>query len=312
MTGGPSSAGGNAKQYRPPPLFTILAFRATRDWINFASRCGPGGPRKHGASQMKFQTCLLGLAALGASAGAMADTVYSTGFQGGVGAEWSISTFGGGVGLDVAPADANRLFLGRNDGVNLGFSNDVVKLDLSGLAAHDKVTVTFDVYVINSWDGNGPLGNFCCGPDMFGVSLADVTPGSATGMLTTFANIDASERPEVGATGALQSYPQPFPNLPGAAAFSGAFEVGTLGYDFFGGGAGDDDSVYRISLTFDHTASNLALSFFGTGLQDLGDESWGLDNVSVSLSGPAPVPLPAPALLLGSALLGLGALRRRG
>ncbi|MGE0859779.1 MAG: hypothetical protein AB7I01_11025 [Gammaproteobacteria bacterium] len=261
---------------------------------------------------MKFQTCLLGLAALGASATAVADTAYSTDFQGGVGAEWSISTFGG-LGLDVAPADANRLFLGRNDGVNLGFSNDVVTLNLGGLAAHDKVTVSFDVYVINSWDGNGPLGNFCCGPDMFGVSLADVTPGSATGLLTTFSNINASERPEVGATGALQSYPQPFPNLPGSPAFSGALEVGTLGYDFFldGGGPGDDDSVYRISLTFDHTDSNLSLSFFGVGLQELTDESWGLDNVSVSLSAPAPVPLPAPALLLGSALLGLGALRRR-
>lgn len=261
---------------------------------------------------MKFQSCLLGLAALGASAAAAADTAYSTDFQSGVGAEWSISTFGGGLGLDVAPADANRKFLGRNDGVNLGFSNDVVTLNLAGLAAHDKVTISFDVYVINSWDGNGPLGNFDFGPDMFGVSLADVTPGSATGLLTTFSNIDASERPEVGATGALQSYPQPFPALPGSPAFSGALEKGTLGYDFFGGGVGDDDSVYRITLTFDHTASNLSLSFFGLGLQDLSDESWGLDNVSVSLAGPAPIPLPAPALLLGSALLGLGALRRRG
>lgn len=260
---------------------------------------------------MKFSHCLLGAAALGASVAASADTVYSNDFQTGVGAEWSISTFGGGLGRDNAPADANRLFLGRNDGVNLGFTNDVVNLNLTGLAAHDKVTVTFDVYVINSWDGNGPLGNFCCGPDMFGVSLADVTPGSATGLLTTFSNINANERTDGVQTGALQSYPQPFPNLLGSPAFSGAFEVGTLGYDFFGGGAGDDDSVYRISLTFDHTASSLALSFFGVGLQELTDESWGLDNVSVSLSAPAPIPLPAPALLLGSAVLGLGALRRR-
>ena len=72
---------------------------------------------------------------------------------------------------------------------------------------------------------------------------------------------------------------------------------------------GDDDSVYHISLTFDHTVSGLELSFFGLGLQELEDESWGLDNVTVSTT--APVPLPAPALLLGASLLGLARMRRR-
>ena len=67
--------------------------------------------------------------------------------------------------------------------------------------------------------------------------------------------------------------------------------------------------MYRITLSFDHTASSLELSFFGLGLQDLGDESWGLDNVTVSAT--APVPLPAPALLLGASLLGLAGARRK-
>lgn len=254
---------------------------------------------------------LLSAALIGASTAASATTVYTADFQAGFGAEWS-TNFGGGLALDQAPADANRVFLGRNDGLpTLGFSNDIVKLSLGSLGAHNKVSVSFDVYVINSWDGNGELGNFCCGPDLFGVSLANVTPGSASGLLTTFSNIDQSERPEVGASGALQSYPNAFPNLPGSPAFSGAAEVGTLGFDFFGGGVGDDDSVYRITLNFDHSAASLELSFFGLGLQDIDDESWGLDNVTVSTT--APVPLPAPALLLGASLLGLlGARRKRG
>ena len=231
---------------------------------------------------MLIKHCLLGAAICVASAAASATTIYTADFQSNIGAEWS-TNFGGGLALDNVPADLSRRFLGRNDGAaTLGFSNDIVKLSLGSLGAHNKVTVSFDVYVINSWDGNGPLGNFCCGPDLFGVSLANVTPGSASGLLTSFSNIDASEFPEVGVTGALQSYPNAFPSLPGSPAFSGAAEVGTLGYDFFGGGVGDDDSVYHITLTFDHTASNLALSFFGLGLQDISDESWGLDNVSVS------------------------------
>lgn len=244
---------------------------------------------------------LLGAALIGASAAASATTVYTADFQTSIGAEWS-TNFGGGLALDQAPADANRRFLGRNDGApKLGFSNDVVKLSLGALGAHNKVSVSFDVYVINSWDGNGALGNGCCGPDLFGVSLANVTPGSASGLLTTFSNLDKAG----GATGFLQSYPNAFPNLPGSPAFSGAAEIGTLGYDHI------SDSVYHITLNFDHTASSLELSFFGLNLQEIGDESWGLDNVTVSTT--APVPLPAPALLLGASLLGLlGARRKRG
>ena len=150
---------------------------------------------------MQVRHLLLGASLLGASVAASAGTVYTADFQGSIGGEWSTNN-GAGLGADHAPADTNRLFLGLNDGnPTLGFSNDIVKLSLGGLGTHTKVSVSFDVYVINSWDGNGPLGNFCCGPDMFGVSLANVTPGSASGLLTTFSNIDQSERPEVGSSG---------------------------------------------------------------------------------------------------------------
>ena len=74
--------------------------------------------------------------------------------------------------------------------------------------------------------------NFCCGPDLFGVSLANVTPGSASGLLTTFSNLDADDRSDIPVSGVLQSYPSAYPNLPGSPPFSGAAEVGTLGYNF--------------------------------------------------------------------------------
>ena len=63
----------------------------------------------------------------------------------------------------------------------------------------------------------------------------------------------------------------------------GASEVNTLGYggflDFPGG-----DSVYHLSFRFEHSGSSLVVDFTGgPGLTSVGDESWGLDNVQVTL-----------------------------
>jgi hypothetical protein len=53
--------------------------------------------------------------------------------------------------------------------------------------------------------------------------------------------------------------------------------VNTLGYS--------TDSVYHLSFTFSHSASTLQLNFSGTGLEDIFNESWGLDNVEVAVDG---------------------------
>ena len=52
----------------------------------------------------------------------------------------------------------------------------------------------------------------------------------------------------------------------------------------------------------------IAFDFSGAGLQGLGDESWGLDNVRVSLLGaqaPTAVPVPAVLPLLGVGFIGM-------
>jgi hypothetical protein len=67
------------------------------------------------------------------------------------------------------------------------------------------------------------------------------------------------------------------------------------------------DTYYDLTLTFPHSATSLALVFSYSGLQDLNDESWGLDNVTVQTNGttePPPPGVPAPAALW---LLCLGA-----
>lgn len=84
---------------------------------------------------------------------------------------------------------------------------------------------------------------------------------------------------------------------------TGAVEINTLGYD---AGTGRDpmDAVYRISVTFPHTASSLVLSFdadvVGINLSPFADETWGIDNFELTL-----VPEPSPTWLFAFALTGL-------
>jgi len=182
------------------------------------------------------------------------NAVYSNDFQGAVGPAWSNLT------TDVTPS--GKRFLGQ-------FGNTAVILTLGSLPPHSEVTISFDLYVIHSWDGNdtssgtdregntGPLG-----PDIWDLSI----PGGPTLLHTTFSNQSGSSK--------RQAYPDPYP--PGDnAGFTAADENNTLGYnDYYG------DSVYRLSFTFSHSASSLALSFSASGLQKaLSDESWGIDNV---------------------------------
>jgi Ca2+-binding RTX toxin-like protein len=140
-----------------------------------------------------------------------------------------------------------RNFLGE-------FGNDTVSLTLNN-QANTTVTLEFDLFILKTWDGS-----YGGGPDIFTLSI----DGGQTLLNTTFSNV-----------GNEQAYPGTF----GSATYpgrTGAVENNTLGYTYYG------DSVYRISSTFQAPSSNLIINFAGSGLQDIGDESWGLDNVKVT------------------------------
>ncbi len=208
--------------------------------------------------------------------------VYFNDFEGAPpGAEWSSSATDVTPGTVAHPSD---MFLGQ-------FGNETVTLTLDHLPAHTHVVLSFDVYVIRSWDGNAEGG--APGPDQWRITAG------ALDFNTTFSNW----------LGAYQSFPDPYID-PGQHGDypprTGAAEIDTLGYQFYYEGQWlDQDSVYHLSYQFDHSASALMCSFTASGLQTLDDESWGLDNVTVE------VPEPATLSLLAFAGLAM-ALRRKG
>ncbi|MBI3949247.1 MAG: HYR domain-containing protein [Acidobacteria bacterium] len=190
--------------------------------------------------------------------------MYRNDFEGVVGPEWSNRS------TDVTPRGRRR-FLGQ-------FNNGTVSLMLSHLQPHRVVTVSFDLFLIRSWDGNA-FNAFGVGPDVWDLTVE----GAPTTLLhTTFSNVDFIPGLD------RQAYPGPFPGG-NFRARTGAAENNTLGYTFFFGppffpinyGIRQVDSVYRLSFTFFHSASSLKFNFSASGLQPIGDESWGLDNVVV-------------------------------
>ncbi len=151
-------------------------------------------------------------------------------------------------------ADGSRGFLGQ-------FGNGTVSLPIAGIPSHTEVTISFDLYLLNSWDGNGGAG-----PDLISVS-AD----GASLLLATFSNVTN------GSDNGFQSFPGTYPG-PSYVARTGATEAGTLGGTFYGG------SAYEFTYTFPHTASTLQFDFSASGLEDIGNESWGWTTSSSPLN----------------------------
>lgn len=167
--------------------------------------------------------------------------IYVSNFEEASDPNWSTNE------TEISPI-GQRHFLGR-------FSNESVELSLANLPSHSTLTVSFDLFVLDSWDGNDSI----YGPDFFLLSI----DGDEV-VRTTFSN-----------TGSRQAYPD---DVGGDhAGATGAREQSTLGYDYYG------NSVYRIVRTVPHTKDSVAVTFAASNLQSLGDESWGLGKVLVKL-----------------------------
>ena len=219
---------------------------------------------------------------------AFAGEVYFNDFNGPVGAtypEWTCgytnsantaNTIAGGSGscgvTNVDSPNMKQRFLGEFGGPlilkvppynpqHFVRVDETLGLTLNHLKLHSKLTVSFDLYVLKSWDGNNP--NY--GPDRWSLSVAN----GPRLLDTTFSNNFKKGAYDLS----LQNYP-----IPDSFPQSSAARVNTLGYTFYG------DSIYHLTFTFSHTSRTVILNFSSSLFEGKGnvDESWGLDNVRIS------------------------------
>lgn len=212
-----------------------------------------------------FPGILSAFVAIGA-AQAQVHTLYQNNFETGqLGHEWT-----GNTSLDNQYQRYFTQFNGR-------YTNDRINLTLNsapdpGQGKHNVYYVNFDLYIIDSWDGNSNS----YGPDTF-----KVTVGNTTLLQTTFCN---------------QNTNQSFPRRPDMGPFQMGFNQSW------------NDSIYRnIGLQFvAPQGTPFTITFAGVNLQAKSDESWGIDNIRVRYEA-----VPAPGAAATLALGGLLATRRR-
>ena len=230
------------------------------------------------------------LAAASASqAGTQTISIYEDQDSSSLGAGFSAPYGGvfvdGTQGYGALPASGGKSF-----GTNLlRMGNGTLNYTLTGLQAHTSVNVDWLLAAIDSLDGDD---NYY-GPDQITVSI----DGSQifTGNYRNCYN-----------SGAGQSAPTSN-RISGPTSLFNTADTNPCFYD----------SAYDMSLLPDfqniaHTGSSLLLSFVVSGLQGTGDESYGIDALSVTLNGTADeVPEPAMLGLFGLGAIGLGMARRR-
>ena len=172
---------------------------------------------------------------------------YTNGFE---------QSFPGQIGIqgyNQSVAPRGQTFLGE-------YGNQTVPLTVGCLPEHNSLLISFDLYVIRSWDGNATIS----GPDHWKLELQ----GRATPLMdTTFSNWSWSR----------QAYPGSFST--GDYSYqTGAAALLELGYYYE---VYPKDAIYHIIMTVPHTGELATFNFSASGLAALTDESWGLDNVSV-------------------------------
>jgi len=224
------------------------------------------------------------------SASAAPIQVFETNFNGALAPEISPGTatltdVQGYAGLGPAGNQFGEFFLRSATG-------NTVTLSLTGLPAHDTITLQLLFAAIDSLDGTGtfPSGDFF-----------KIVFDGATLFSESFANALPSQ---------IQSYVPP----------AGVELARHVDLGFAGPGSFYTDSAYNLGVdprfaNFAHTGSTATIEFFifGAGNQSLDDESWAMDNLRVSVTTlqPTAVPEPASLTLLGSALAAAAGRRLR-
>ena len=185
-----------------------------------------------------------------------ATNVFSTDFNSGIPSEFSGSTSEESVhGYDGLGTGSN-VFSGnflRNSA-----PTTITTLTLTDLPPHDSVNIGFLLAIIDSWDCDSSSG-----PDFFNVKVDG--------------NIIFSEN--FGNSGGACS--DPFSPSPGVQL---AFQqdLGFTPIDTYYADSAYDMGLEPVFQNIPHTSSSITIEWFGTGLQAVDDESWAIDNVSIT------------------------------
>jgi hypothetical protein len=200
--------------------------------------------------------------------------------SGAAGTSFNVESLDGGFGVSSPPLisaynNASNMFIGRldNDRLNLVVPN-----------GGSKFSLTFDLYIIGSWDGEGQQSGKQYGVDLWSVGLACTSGGAVVQNLltTTFSNQKTVQ----------QSYPNAYNSGRGGnTATEGSFAVDALGFrnDPSSHTPADmsyGDSEYRLSFAGINPCGAGAPLFAvfqvpNAGLQSNYDESWGVDNLVI-------------------------------
>lgn len=186
------------------------------------------------------------------------ERVHFSDFDENVGEGWSTKK------IETPPNAKATRFLGRFAG------NESAKLALEGLPEHTHLKLSFDLHIIQSWDGT----NRSWGPDRWKLHV-----DGRVLLDTVFRN----EEEETGSLSGQQHYPALLPGELNKHK-TGATAIDRLGYKRTDGVKDTSpDATYKMTFTIPHTAPKATIVFAGINLQEVGDESWGIDNVSVEL-----------------------------
>lgn len=186
--------------------------------------------------------------------------IYSQNFETGIASlgAWNLSTLATSPG---SSAMSPTSYLGR-------LLNEEVSLSVP--AGKSTVTISFDLYIIGTWDGAGQQG---FGGDRWQIEVSRNGGPRENVFHTSFSN--------------QATKPQNFPKqIDGGTSPNdrGAYAVNALGYPKASGKYDVGDAIYKLTYTVSNPGAGPLVFYFHTTLplQDLNDESWGLDNVSVS------------------------------
>jgi gliding motility-associated-like protein len=179
---------------------------------------------------------------------------YSEDFEGAVGTEWT--------------DNSTQLFRGETvlGEFNIN-STGQPTLNLTGLPAHDSIRIVFDFYAFDTWNGN----NLTFGPDLWNLSVDGVSL-----LNTTFCK-DAFT---------AQAYPDDFPASNTGLTAAVAFSLESLNYNS-GGAQQNKTAKFFINQSAVHNANSATIALSDQLVQDIDNDSWGIDNIKIFLYEPS-------------------------